>query len=75
MEEEKSAERVAYSPAWNALVVGSLPAEASGEEETVRFECKRCGAKGAVKCGSGAYRQHVDRFAARHYHRDPFKER
>lgn len=75
MEAEDANERVEYRPAWNRNVVG-LVARTNpepGETELVKFRCEVCGQRGAVQCHSGAYRQHVDRFARQHVHTDPFK--
>lgn len=42
------------------------------EEQTVRARCEQCGATWQTRCSSGRVREHIQRFALVHAHRDPF---
>jgi hypothetical protein len=73
--------RYAYSPPWAPHVRGMIderevdPETGALEEQRVDVECGECGAKLHRTCSSGAVREHVNRFATAHLHRDPLNDR
>lgn len=69
--------RFEYSPKWAPHVVATIDepevdmATGLREEQKIDARCGTCGAIFHRTCSSGLVREHVNRFATLHVHRDP----
>ena len=66
-----------WSPDWAKHVIGRFthreydPMTGLPEPQKVEIKCSVCGAEWKLECSSGHVRDHVNRFAGVHLHRDP----
>ena len=68
-----------FRPQWAPHVVGTFaPPEFDRvrgvyEDLKVKLYCESCGGRAVATCNSGQPREHVNKFALVHLHRDPLK--
>jgi hypothetical protein len=67
---------ISYSPIWAPHVRGewterTYDEDGLPEEQSVTIVCGECKGVHRMKCTSGLAREHVQRFARAHLHRDP----
>lgn len=68
-----------YRPHFAPHVLGEYEPRTFNDEvkmhnpQTIRMKCEQCGTKWATVCSTGQVRVHIQRFAVRHLHRDPFE--
>jgi hypothetical protein len=67
-----------WAPTWAPLVYGRYTkrvfdsATGQPEEQQVEMMCRHCGAVWQAKCLTGRVRDHINRFAVSHVHKDKF---